>query len=92
MLPIKMNIRVITALFILAISSLAFADEPTQTTRQSTTKTESKIRKDFQHYEGDMPDNLANPQDSTNEELDEETEELDALQKQRKATAPVPPN
>lgn len=75
------NNRMILNLFalVLSLSAIAGADQP-QPAQPTQPPANESFKKELQHYEGDMPDALANPLDSTEEELDEEAEEINSLQ------------
>lgn len=80
--------QVMTVLFLTVISSLQSVEQPKPSqTQMKTQKAQSEtLSQELLHYEGDMPDDLANPLDSTNEELDEEIKQIDSLQRPVKSS------
>lgn len=70
--------------FIMASTfGLAIADQrPMQQQQQQQPRQfEGRAQSGFQHWEGNMEDTLANPQDSTNEELEEEEREIKSYER-----------
>lgn len=70
--------QLITSIFVLAASTVTSAE----TQRGQMNAPSNSPSAQMKHYEYDYPDNLANPQDSTDIEIDEEEKDLEDLQKQ----------
>lgn len=78
-------IIIVTGTFILTNNFISSLEEhqPSQASQPST-----KLDRDFMYYEKDMPDNLANPLDSSEEELNQEIEELEKNIRKRNSSTP----